>query len=193
LSIADENAHLFEARIAALEARVAALEQPPATPIPTPAPDGTNSEALLDYLRQYQAPNATESEARGAIQYTGALELPSGAEYSWQIMRPVAGLLALDVEPLAQVLAALGSPQRLLLVRAMLDGPRSSHQLQEALGIASAGQLYHHLKELLATGIIEQRGRSVYRLAARNVVPYLVALALAYDLRSGQRAEEGDA
>jgi DNA-binding transcriptional ArsR family regulator len=94
----------------------------------------------------------------------------------------VPGLLQLEAEGIARVIAAMGSPQRILLLRALLQGQHSSQQLQEAMGVTSAGQLYHHLKELLAAGIIEQRGRNNYRLDPRKIVPFLTLLAVALDL-----------
>ena len=90
----------------------------------------------------------------------------------------------MEPEQLAELFAALGSPARLLIVRALLDGPLSAQQLQERLGVGSPGQLYHHLKALLAAGVIEQRERSLYNVPPRNVVPLLAALAIAVDIRA---------
>lgn len=177
----------LERDLAALTARVTALEAltrttaAPAARVPLPVHDG-----LLEVLRQRDGPPYARDGIRGALLYAGAVDL-AGAEYVWQIERALPFLLDLDAEAVAPVLLALGNPWRLRLVRALLRGPRSSQQLQEAVGLGSPGQLYHHLKELLAAGIIEQRARSEYRLAARKIVPFLIILTAALDLQ-GQGA-----
>jgi len=178
------------ARIAALErhltelaTRVVALEAPPRPVTPAPVGPLPAHSAIMEVLQQRDGPPYANDGVRGALLYAGAVDL-AGAEYTWQIERAVPFLLDLDSEAVAPLLLALGSPWRLQLVRALLHGPRSSQQLQEALGLGSPGQLYHHLKELLAAGIIEQRARSEYRLAARKIVPFLTILSAALDLKA---------
>lgn len=46
----------------------------------------------------------------------------------------------------------------------------------------SAGQLYHHLKELRNAGIITQRGRSDYTLEITALIPVMVILAAAKNI-----------
>ncbi len=119
----------------------------------------------------------------GAVIYAGAARI-AGAKYGWQMERSVPWLLQLlDDEPekLSHTFAALGSPLRLTLLRELLQGPKTSQQIQEALGVSSAGQLYHHLKELLAVGLIEQKSRNLYSLPLRNTIPFLVLLIAAFD------------
>jgi DNA-binding transcriptional ArsR family regulator len=181
----DQRLTQLEQQLAALHERIVAIEDRTTTAqklIPT---DMSMAEALQQRAGRPYEDGAT----RGAVAYAGAVQF-ADAEYTWQIERPLPGLLALDVTTLVPVLAALGSGPRLVLVRALLECPRSSQELQEALGTASVGQLYHHLKELLAAGIIEQRERSVYRLAARKIVPFLAVLAGAYDLGEGGAATD---
>ena len=48
--------------------------------------------------------------------------------------------------------------------------------------MSSPGQLYHHLKELLAAGLIVQQGRSGYAIAPRSVIALSMALMAASDL-----------
>lgn len=170
----DERLLTLEQQLAMLAARVEALERAAATP--------SRAELLPGaQLSQQRAAEPEPAGPRGAITYAGAVQLGDEA-YEWQIERHVPWLLGLSPAPLAQILAALGSPIRLQLLQALLDGMRSSQQLQEALGVASPGQLYHHLKELLAAGVIEQRGRSAYQIAPRKIVPLLAILAAAVDL-----------
>jgi hypothetical protein len=56
--------------------------------------------------------------------------------------------------------------------------------LEDSAGISSTGQLYHHLKELLAVGLVTQPARSLYELRPRTVIAVCVALLIAADLSS---------
>jgi predicted transcriptional regulator len=91
-------------------------------------------------------------------------------------------IFAASPEMLAQLFAALANAHRVIILRTLYEGPRTSQQLQELLGMTSAGQLYHHLKELLATGLILQRGRSAYTIEPTKVVPICLALMMAFCL-----------
>jgi DNA-binding transcriptional ArsR family regulator len=140
------------ARVAALEERVAALEGA------RPEPDPT----------------------AGSVRYAGEVALHG--EISWSITMGAAATLALDDEPRVAVLAALGHPARTRIVRALLRGPSPTAELREAAGLASTGQLYHHLRTLTHCGLVEQDGRGSYRIGARTVVPALVLLTAAADV-----------
>ena len=184
MGVDDPRIAALERTLAELTARVAALEGSPRPAAPT-GPTATspppNHDTLLAALQQREGAPYARDEVRGALVYAGAIDL-GGAEYVWQIERALPFLLDLDSEALAPVLLALGNPHRLRLVRALLGGPRNRQQLQEIVGVSSPGPLYHHLKELLASGIIEQRARGEYRLAARKAVPFLTILAATLDL-----------
>lgn len=146
-------------RLADLERRVAALEVGgPAHPAP-PAPDG----------------------AAGAVRYAGEVHLHG--DVTWEIALDAGTALGLDDEPRVAVLAALGHPARARIVRSLLSGgPCGTATLQEAAGLASTGQLYHHLRSLTHSGLVEQDGRGSYRVNARAVVPVLVLLTAAADV-----------
>ena len=120
-------------------------------------------------------------DTRGAVAYAGVVRFGT-MEYDLDVERPVPGLMAAEEEPLTRTLAALASPPRLRLIRALLRGPRSTQELQEALGNVSTGQFYHHLKELLSARIVVQKGRSLYAIGAQHIVPLLAMLAVAQDL-----------
>jgi len=183
------------ARLDALTRKVAALEQSVEGPRAkasgrraeqaTPAePAGDDLLRLVERRRVAQARDARGR--RGAIVYGGSLEL-AGAEYLWGIERPLAGLLSLDLERTAHVLATLAHPQRLRLLLAVIEQPRTAAELQKVLGSKSPGPLYHHLRDLLALGVVVQQDRR-YAVPPRHVVPLLAALALALDL--GARAND---
>jgi DNA-binding transcriptional ArsR family regulator len=179
MSTSDERLTQVEALVAELVGRVAALEGQTPEQAPQAVFAGPDINPI-EQLRNRSGPPYEQGDLSGAVTYAGVIRSPR-SEYEWHIERPVPGLLALDSEPLARVLGALGNPARIQLVRALIEGPRTSHELQEALGMASPGQLYHHLKELQAVGIVEQRGRNDYRLSPRKIVPFLIMLAGALD------------
>ncbi len=75
-------------------------------------------------------------------------------------------MLDLPASATAEVLAALGHPVRLALVRRLLGGPATAAELQEAGELSSTGQVYHHLRALTAARVVEQDGRS-FRVPTR--------------------------
>ncbi len=148
-------------RIAALERRVAALEGPAAGPGEGGPGDG--------------GPDP------GSIRYSGEVHLHG--DVTWTIALDARTALDLDDDPRLAVLAALGHPARAGIVRALLAaGPSTTTALQEAAGLASTGQLYHHLRSLTHCGLVEQDGRGSYRVAPRTVEPALVLLTAAADV-----------
>ncbi|MEU6117376.1 ArsR family transcriptional regulator [Streptomyces sp. NPDC047117] len=150
-------------RVAALEERVARLESGPRTP---------RHEVFwaLEGLRERLTGN-------GEVLFTGALELPTGEHYAWQQGAVAEELLEADWAEHAAPYAALGHPVRLTLLRAVLRGIRSAASLQETAGLNTTGQLYHHLKQLTATGWLQAEGRGNYHVPAGRVVPLLVLMS----------------
>jgi hypothetical protein len=69
-------------------------------------------------------------------------------------------------------------------LRELSSGPLQTAELQARLDEPSAGRLYHHLRELLAAGIVTQPRRSVYAVPDRAVIPLLALIACAHDLAS---------
>ncbi|RNG25112.1 ArsR/SmtB family transcription factor [Streptomyces botrytidirepellens] len=159
--MADESLH---ERVAALEERVSRLE--------SEAPDTPRNEVFwaLEGLRR-------RSTGHGQVLFTGAVELPTGKHYEWQQGATTDGLLDADWSEHAAPYAALGHPVRLTLLRAVLGGTRSAAELQETAGLNTTGQLYHHLKQLTATGWLQAEGRGHYQVPAGRVVPLLVLLS----------------
>ena len=148
-----------DARLDALEARVAALEERSGGPTPVVRPGGTGEVGYHGNVRL--------QEDRGPV--------------TWTIGYDAAAVLGLAAGPISEVLAALGHPVRLALVRRLLAGPAVTGDLVEAAALASSGQLYHHLRTLTAARVVEQDGRT-YRVPDTGVVPVLVALLAAADL-----------
>ncbi|GAA1307974.1 helix-turn-helix domain-containing protein [Pseudonocardia xinjiangensis] len=147
-------------RLADLERRVAALEAPGAAAGPA----------------KQRGPSGA-----GVVRYSGEVDLHG--DITWEIALDARAALDLDDEPRVAVLAALGHPARARIARILLtDGALGTAALQQAAGLASTGQLYHHLRSLTHCGLVEQDGRGSYRIAPRAVVPVLVLLTAAADV-----------
>ena len=123
------------------------------------------------------------SPAAGTVVYAGVGPRDDG-EVAWQIARRWEDVLAVDRTRSSRALAALGSPARLDIVGELLTGPLSRQELRRKLGRSTAGQLNHHLRELLAAGLVEQPSRGVYQVPHQHVVPILTLLSCATDLAS---------
>ena len=175
----------LEARVAALARRLEVLERQNETRPRRRGRGASEAQAsdlvLLDQLRMRDGRRYRGRRMRGAVAYGGAVVFGE-REYLWMREHPLPELSELEPGRLAHALATLGHPARLILLRALLQQPRTSQELQAILGVPSPGQLYHHLKELLAAGIVTQTRRSLYEVAGRQVVPVLAALAAVSDL-----------
>lgn len=143
-------------RLAALEARVAALEG-----------------------RAEPASGPEEVDRSGAVGYEGDVRLHG--QVGWTIRYSPAAVLDLPASATVEVLAALGHPVRLALVRRLLEGSATAAELQDAGGLPSTGQVYHHLRALTAAGVVEQDGRS-FRVPTTGVVPVLTMMLAAGDV-----------
>ena len=74
---------------------------------------------------------------------------------------------------------ALSSPQKVALLRALLVRETESAAALGATAQLSTGSLYHHLHDLMHTGLIGQTARNRYILTDRGRRVLLVLLALA--------------
>lgn len=155
----------FDERLAALEERVAALEEQRAQP---GAPDPGTFWALE---------GLKERAGSGAVLFTGTAPLPTGEYYEWQQGETFENLMDLDWSEFSGAFAALGHPVRLLLLRLILSGVRSTAELQENEALGTTGQLYHHLRQLVSAGWLMVTGRGHYAVPGTRVVPLLVLLS----------------
>jgi hypothetical protein len=166
-TLADRVARLEE-RLARLEA--AAVREPAAAA--AAAGSAPNPFWALEELKEHVA-------EPGAVLFTGTVTLPTGEHYEWQIGRTTESLLADDWAPDADALAALAQPMRLLLVHQVLLGVRTTAELGDLEQLGTTGQLYHHLRQLVAAGWLRSTARGQYAVPAERVVPLLTILAAA--------------
>ncbi|QIS15070.1 ArsR/SmtB family transcription factor [Nocardia arthritidis] len=162
-------------RVAELERRVAALEGG-RTQDDHPSADGQDLWAVTRLRVEF----AESGEPGGGVMLAGSVRLPTEERYGWQSQFDTGGLLedGWD-EAAADCLAALGSPVRLRLLRAILDGRRTAAELTELDGVGTSGQIYHHLRQLAAVGWLQTAGRGRFEVPPVRIVPLLVALASA--------------
>ncbi|MFI7137675.1 ArsR/SmtB family transcription factor [Streptomyces massasporeus] len=160
----------LEQRVADLERRLAALEGAQRT---APRIDGSDFWALNGLQEEL-----TEAgEADGGVLYTGSVRLPTGEEYAWQMAALTQDLLEGDWTTAAESFAALGHPVRIRLLREILGGRRTAAELAELDEVGTTGQIYHHLRQLTATGWLHTTGRGRHEVPPGRVVPLLTALA----------------
>ena len=86
-------------------------------------------------------------------------------------------LLTEDRRDMAQAAGALSSEQRLAVMARLLEGEGSSRELGESAGLGG-GPLYHHLRELMAAGLVSQPDRNRYRITDRGLDAFLSLAAV---------------
>ncbi|MFI0503622.1 ArsR/SmtB family transcription factor [Streptomyces albogriseolus] len=155
-----------------LERRIAALEAADRTAPHTGEGDFWALEGLKEQLAELKA-------ADGGVLFTGAVRLPTGERYDWQLGALTSDLLGYEWPDAAESFAALGHPVRLRLLREITGGRRTAAELAELDDIGTTGQIYHHLRQLTAAGWLHNTGRGRHEVPAGRVVPLLVALAAA--------------
>ncbi len=166
--------------IARLQSRVDALEAAGAAPGGAPGP-AMPAEPwwLLDRLARNTGPGFARDDVQGSVAYGGRVRAPGTGELVWQLEHAVPDLVDADLGAVAAVLAALGHPLRLEILRRLLLGARTLAELQEIPSTGTSGQLHHHLKELRAAGLVASQRRNHYAIAADRVVPLLIIVAAA--------------
>lgn len=112
--------------------------------------------------------------------FAGTVRLSDQERYEWQHGQPTDTLLEADWTILAPTITALAHPVRLLLLRAVLRGSHAIADLQAQASSGTSGQLYHHLRQLVAAGWLRLTGRGTYTVPAERVVPLLTILAAAH-------------
>lgn len=160
----------FGERLERLEAKVAELERARSSlQAKSTSPDPDVFWALTGLKER--------SGQSGMVLFTGSVSLPGGERADWQQAHPADELLADDWSQAAGAMAALGHPIRLLLLREILHGARTVAELGTHEQLGTTGQLYHHLRQLVAAGWLRATARGQYAVPAERVVPLLVALA----------------
>lgn len=186
----DQDSDDLAARVSELERRVALLEGRRGEPQPLrPVVDAERYWALAR-LAERAGPEFDKDGVAGSLLYAGRATTPGGGDLIWQAEHALPGLLAEGWRDAAGVLAALGSPVRLEIVRRLLLGGETVQQLQEIPELGTSGQLYHHLRDLQTAGLVTQRRRGRYGVAPDKVVPALIIIAAAASMAAVTTAHE---
>ncbi|WP_345499881.1 ArsR/SmtB family transcription factor [Nocardia callitridis] len=158
----------------ALERRLELLESGQAWEAGPPVPQGERWA-----VGRLQTEFADEDEPNGGVLFAGSVRLPTDEQYGWQARFTTGDIIEDDWSETADCLAALGSPVRLRLLRAIMGGRRTAAELAEVDGVGTSGQIYHHLRQLAAVGWLHTAGRGRFEVPEGRVVALLVALASA--------------
>jgi hypothetical protein len=167
----------LRARLDELEDRVAALEGG-RSPAGVPVPKG-GEFWVLEKLQERTGPSHESDRSSGSLVFAGLTTTRGAGSLVWQEEHSLPDVMEADWRPAASLLSALAHPIRLELLRRLLDGARSTADLQEIPDLGTTGQLYHHLRDLQAAGLVVQRGRNHYAVAADKVVPCLILVTAA--------------
>lgn len=143
----------------------------------TPAmhPDDRLNE-LMDELEQKTA----ERNGSGLIAYLGVYQ-SGGQQSNWiRSTVPTEDLLSLIESGIAgKVLACIGNANRLAILLEILRGPKTVAALVEKCGFGSTGQVYHHMKPLLAADIVveDEHQKGFYVIQPHKVQGVIMLLA----------------
>ncbi|MCL2195777.1 MAG: ArsR family transcriptional regulator [Oscillospiraceae bacterium] len=120
----------------------------------------------------------------GAVSYVGVFS-SGGRQSNWISERDTDSLLALiESNAAAKVLTSIGNNDRLNMLLALLRAPKTVAQLVEHCGFNTTGQVYHHLKPLLAADLVAEDGekRGHYAVVPHRVQGIIMVLAGVSDL-----------
>ncbi|WP_218929415.1 ArsR/SmtB family transcription factor [Actinomyces bowdenii] len=165
----------------ALERRIAALEEvvERLAGVRAPGePDGVGPAAGVPDPEVLWALKGLHErvEDPGAVMLLGHVLLPSGTRAEWQEGALSTELLETPWEEGAEVLAALGHPVRLRILRRALASPATAQELIDVEGIGTSGKVYHHLRQLTATGWLRSAGGGRYEVPVARVIPLLATI-----------------
>lgn len=138
-------------------------------------PDSRLSEQMEELCRKTE-----EKGVSGLVTYLGIYN--SGGQQSNWIRNSVCtdDLLSLLESGIAsKVLACIGNPNRLSMLLEILRGPKTVASLVEKCGFGSTGQVYHHLKPLLAADIVAENEyqKGVYVIRPHKIQGIIMLLA----------------
>ena len=176
------NTEELAALVEDLRQRVAALEDGPDSS--GRRERGRNLEIVQSMIADIPVTDAGVLE-HGTAMYAGAGPGPDGLT-ALQMVRHWEDIVAAEPAAIATTMSALGNPQRVRIVQALVDRPASTAEIAERLEEPTSGQLFHHLKDLLAAGLIFQPARGMYAVRPQHVVPLLTVISAAMDV-SGSR------
>lgn len=138
-------------------------------------PDSRLSELMEELCRKTQ-----EQDVDGLVTYLGVYN-SGGRQSNWIRNAIPAKKLLSQIESgvASKVLACVGNANRLAILLEILRGPKTVTKLVETCGFGSTGQVYHHLKPLLAADVVveDERQKGVYAIQPHKVQGIIMLLA----------------
>lgn len=138
-------------------------------------PDSRLSEQMEELCYQTEAKGVT-----GLVTYLGVYN-SGGRQSNWiRPSVPTDELLSLIESGVAgKVLLCIGNANRLAILLEILRGPKTVAALVEKCGFGSTGQVYHHMKPLLAADIIaeDDHQKGVYVIRPHKIQGIIMLLA----------------
>lgn len=138
-------------------------------------PDSRLSELMKELC--YKTEERNES---GLVSYLGVYT-SGGRQSNWiRNAVPADELLSLIESGVAsKVLACIGNTSRLTILLEILRGPKTVASLVEKCSFGSTGQVYHHMKPLLAADIVaeDEHQKGVYIIQPHKVQGIIMLLA----------------
>jgi len=126
--------------------------------------------------------------------YFDARTNDGGETSTWTYHKNANELLALIENRTAEkVLACIGNHDRLNILLALLKQPNTVAGIVESCKYSSPGQVYHHLRPLIAADLISERENKKGEYCVRpHRVPDIIALLAAIDGLTSTRFTTGD-
>lgn len=170
----------------ALKALIPARAETPPKKVAAERHHPTHPDSRLDSLMEDLETGFEEAGKTGLVTYLGVYA-SGGRQSSWIKSRVCTDdLLGLIVNNTAEkVLRCIGSSDRLNILLSILKKPRTVAELVNECGFSSTGQVYHHMKPLLAADLItesESDGKGVYIFQPHKVQGIIMLLAGVCDL-----------
>lgn len=168
----------IERRLVTLEERLRRLESGSARASAT-RPDPADRTWVIDGLRRRAAPQPGAGQSGGRVAYAGIVYGGDQSNYQWIGERELAPLFDLAWSDWSSAFEALGHGVRLELLRAMARGVRDVQALGALPSMKTSGQLYHHLRALVASGWVRQLQRNHYAIVPDRMVALMIIIAAA--------------
>lgn len=141
---------------------------------------GMHPDSRLSELMEELCYKTEEKNGSGLVSYLGVYN-SGGRQSNWiRNTVPTEDLLSLIESGIAsKVLACIGNSNRLAILLEILRGPKTVASLVEKCGFGSTGQVYHHMKPLLAADIVveDEKQKGVYVIQPHKVQGVIMLLA----------------
>ena len=141
---------------------------------------GMHPDSRLSEMMEELCYKTQEKDVNGLVTYLGVY-ISGGQQANWiRNAIPADELLSLIESGVAsKVLTCIGNTNRLVILLEILRGPKTVAKLVEKCGFGSTGQVYHHMKPLLAADLVveDEQQKGVYIIQPHKVQGIIMLLA----------------